>query len=796
MATLVLGVAGAAVGSSLGGPNGARWGWAIGTVIGSWIDRPQVPDTEVGRLSDLKLTGSSYNAPFARVKGKCKVGGNLVWVKVDADGNHLVEHAVRSGGGKGGGGGSVTQYTYSATFAVAFCEGVVFARDFTDPLGGSFIDRGVRIKQLFADDQLIWEDGSSSNIVDPEVYDGTETQSPSATVASTVSGGSVNTCAHRGLAYCVFVDMDLSAYGNRIPNMTAVVETDAMTMADVYGDFAKEAGLVDAELDLALLTDSVTGFVESSRRAPADTLETLCTALDYEQTEVDGLLRPVKRGSLSPVTIDAAHLGATTGADRPVYSRSVKLVSELPGRLTVGFFNVDKDLQAWSESDQRQSADFTNERSVDLPMSLTPAIGRQIAARELDRSWVEAHTFQGSLPIRYLGVAPGDPVLLPTPTGTQRVRIGRQQLAPLGEIVFDAVREDEAVGTQSQAGSPGGSTATTSPTVVVPSAFVAWSGRELRDQDQESAGFYVAATGTAGWRGGKVYYSLDGGTSYIDGPYIARRCVFGEATSALSDSGAVADTFDATNDLDVDLTVSEGTLASASDSQVEAGQNQCVLGDEILGFANVSLTSAFNYTLSRLLRGERSTVMSGHTSGDLFVVATNDLARVSVPESAVGTTVKVKVVSPGQTLADVTAVDVVIAARTPSTIEDAVASIVRPYFVSPVTVQSSTTSTVSWTTFDASATVPDGAVAVILQVIWAMESPDSGDIFADVKVRRQSGDPEYVAAHGSGAGSGDYASSSHQGMFPITSGREFDYSIEAPGFDHGCEIKLIGYWGP
>lgn len=669
MATLILGGIGAAVGSSIGGPSGARWGWAIGTVLGSWIDRPNVPDSDVGKLSDLKLSGSSYDTPFPRVKGKAKVPGCLVWVKVDADGNHLVEHTTTSGGGGkgGGGGGSVTSYTYSATFAVAFAEGVVFNRDFTDSLGGSFTDRGVRIKKIYADDQLVWEDGASSNIVDPAVYDGTEAQSPDATIASTVSGGSSQTCAHRGLAYAVFTDMDLSPYGNRIPNMTAVVETSALDLAAVYTDFATEAGLLPADLELTGLTDPVTGFVELSRRAPADTLETLCTALGYEQTEVDGQLKPVKRGSSTAVTVPAERLGATTSGRRPTYSRSLKQTIDLPSRLTVNFFNSDKDLQAWSESDQRQTVEVENARSLDFPMAMTVAQGKQLAASELDRSWLERHGFTAYLPVYYLDRAPGDALDLPMPTGTQRVRIVKMTLAPFGEIEVQGVLEDSSAFTQSQSGTSGGSTATNNPVVVVPSVFVAWSGKELRDVDQDSPGFYVAAAGGAGWRGGTVWYSLDGGTSYVQGPAITRRCVFGASTSALSASGAVADAYDDTNTVDVDLSTSAGELSSVTDAQIDGGQNQAVLGDEIIGFGNVSLASANNYTLSHILRGERSSTMSGHTTSDLFVVASSDLARVSVGSAYVGSTVKVKVLSPGETLADVTAVDVTIAAATATT---------------------------------------------------------------------------------------------------------------------------------
>jgi hypothetical protein len=97
MATVALGIVGAGVGSSiLGGPLGARVGWATGTLLGGLIDQSGNQQAQSrGRLEDLRITGSSYGVVIPQVWGLAKFGGNLIWSLP------LVESSTSSGG-KGG----------------------------------------------------------------------------------------------------------------------------------------------------------------------------------------------------------------------------------------------------------------------------------------------------------------------------------------------------------------------------------------------------------------------------------------------------------------------------------------------------------------------------------------------------------------------------------------------------------------------------------------------------------------------------------------------------------------------
>jgi hypothetical protein len=201
MASLLLG----AVGSAIGGAataftafgSAVSWGavgGAVGTAAGSIVDSLLISALMPGqsqsgpRLADLRVTSATEGAPIARVFGKMRLGGNLIWA------TDFKEKVNRDRvGGKGGGGAQVKTYTYSASFAVGLCEG---------PIAG--------IGRIWADGKLFKPKGTVYRI-----YLGTEDQEPDPFIEAKTGGSP----AYRGLAYVVFENMALERYGNRIPQM-------------------------------------------------------------------------------------------------------------------------------------------------------------------------------------------------------------------------------------------------------------------------------------------------------------------------------------------------------------------------------------------------------------------------------------------------------------------------------------------------------------------------------------------------------------------------------------------------
>ncbi|MDO8289706.1 MAG: glycoside hydrolase/phage tail family protein [Parvibaculum sp.] len=205
MATLVLSTAGSFIGSALlpAGVNilgaqitGAAIGSAIGAGLGAYVDAKLFGTTMASgqgpRLTSLQVLASSEGAALPRLYGRARLAGQVIWA------TKFEEHAstTTTGGGKGGGGGgaSYTEYSYTVSVAVALCEGPV-----------------TRIGR-------VWADGKPFDLSDTvwRLHKGDETQSADPLIMA-VEGASP---AYRGVAYIVLENIDLAAFGNRVPQLS------------------------------------------------------------------------------------------------------------------------------------------------------------------------------------------------------------------------------------------------------------------------------------------------------------------------------------------------------------------------------------------------------------------------------------------------------------------------------------------------------------------------------------------------------------------------------------------------
>ncbi len=237
MASLAIALAGAGIGSATA--IGASTGWLVGSIIGQLLFPTKGPDVvqEGPRLGDLSVTSSAYGASIPLTYGTIRHAGNMIW----STGLQEVKTTTsQQSGGKGGilgGGGSSTSvtYTYFATFALAFAEGV--ADD---------------VLRIWADGKLIFDKTGEGDDISKaglkfRFYSGSETQVPDSLIEA--DKGANATPAFRGLCYIVFDTLALQDFGNRIPSITAEItfneSTDKPVQSLDYFTIA-EGGLSEA----------------------------------------------------------------------------------------------------------------------------------------------------------------------------------------------------------------------------------------------------------------------------------------------------------------------------------------------------------------------------------------------------------------------------------------------------------------------------------------------------------------------------------------------------------------------
>lgn len=245
MATLALAAVGAAAGGALLPTGlsvlgmtltGATIGSQIGAFAGSYIDNAlfgasgQKRSVEGPRLSDLHITSSTEGAPIPRLYGRARLGGQIIW----SDDIRETIRTSRSGGsGKGapqsGPVTETTEYSYSATFAVALAEGEI-----------SGIGR-------------IWADGAELDLsrITYRLHEGSETQAPDPAVVAIE--GAARAPAYRGLAYVVFENMALADFGNRIPQLSFEVHRSV----EPFGEDIKGVVLIPGSGEFVYATSAV-----------------------------------------------------------------------------------------------------------------------------------------------------------------------------------------------------------------------------------------------------------------------------------------------------------------------------------------------------------------------------------------------------------------------------------------------------------------------------------------------------------------------------------------------------------
>lgn len=263
MATVILQMAGAAVGSVFG-PIGTAIGSAVGSMAGYTIDSALINSTrhiEGARLNSGRIVTAEEGSALPFIYGTARVSGTLIWATRFEE-----EATTERQGGKGG--PKVTTYSYYGNAAYAIAEGEI---------------AGIR---------RVWADGKELDLTEIEmrVYRGTQTQEPDPLIEAKQGAG--NAPAYRGTAYVVFERFPLDDYGNRLPQfqfevMRPVGATARNIRAVALIPGATEYGLMPTPVTDEPLRGQKRSLNRNVKRARSDwtasldELQMLCPSLQH-----------------------------------------------------------------------------------------------------------------------------------------------------------------------------------------------------------------------------------------------------------------------------------------------------------------------------------------------------------------------------------------------------------------------------------------------------------------------------------------------------------------------------------
>lgn len=212
MGKLALTVIGMGIGFALGGPFGAQIGAMVGGMVGNMLFAPTIKGP---RLSDLSVTSSTYGNIIPELYGTMRLAGNVIWSA------GIKEHKHKSVAGKGG--PKQVTYSYTCSWAIAFCKGEVngITRIWADGklIAGNDPATATGTGEVLATSGILNLTKKSKGKFSYRFYTGSEDQVPDQTIIADKGEGNVP--AYRDLAYLIFADMPLEDFGNRLPQITA-----------------------------------------------------------------------------------------------------------------------------------------------------------------------------------------------------------------------------------------------------------------------------------------------------------------------------------------------------------------------------------------------------------------------------------------------------------------------------------------------------------------------------------------------------------------------------------------------
>lgn len=654
MTDIAIPAAGALIGGLIGGGQGAYIGWGIGSMFASSMQKTELPGRQVsvGRLTQaVFVQDSAYGRPIPRPWGLARLAGNVIWTAGIREHVRTETREVRVGSGKSESSytETTTYYWYTCSFAVAICQGPIFA-----------------IRRIWADGKLIYNRAawaSDSEIAASAkldeimtVYTGTETQNPDPLMQSYC--GNTSTPAYRGLAYAVFEDLHLADYGNRIPNLSFEIATDGhmngdyvvphtVSVSAMLDDLAQQAG-ISSNTDTSLVSGQSTGFMLAEQMSALDAVHAICTAYQLDIVESDKLkFHPTDSDSVVTIPEDDLVPRSDAAFDLLTVSRGEE--AALPLRVEVSYLDAARDLQQSVQSTARVATPSKRTVKIELPAVMAATEARQLSEMALYVKWMNRLRFEFRTTLKYLAVEPGDVVTLQRGSDEFALKVTECDVAEDGIMQFQAVAHSAAAWNSVVAGSAGDYDVPVVPGPTPPPTDLFLIDTHCLSDNDDKPLFYVAAgSDDPDWRGAALYRSFDGGQTYSFVELMPLGVV-GHTNNALPDG--ITTTWDEANYIDVSL--ERGALETITELAVLNWGNLAIVGDELVQFQNAELIDTNRYKLTRLLRGRKGTewATGDHSSGERFVLL-SAIGRVDMQVSEINIAYYYKGVSLGGSVED------------------------------------------------------------------------------------------------------------------------------------------------
>lgn len=540
------------IGHAMGGPLGA----AVGALAGGAVDSAVFGRRRGG--GNLLVQRSAYGEVIPRLYGRTRTAGVIIWAL-----------PMKQGGSKGSG-----RKAYATSFAVALSSRRISG-----------------IGRIWADGSEIRNaEGQFSTDTRMRVYTGDGRQAADPIIVAAEGAG--HTPAYQGLAYVVFEDFSVGAFGNRIPNLSFEVFADSdANIGNWLEDLAEGAGV-------SVVTDGtavpgMVGYV-AGREPWTDDVAALSRLADTQLRFSGGRLQLAS--GFRAIALPEVEVGASAGRQDSTSIRSIA-AGDRPRSFTIDYFDPDRDYQAGRQHAHRGRSG--NALVMQEPVVATASMARHIADRQLRRAEASVTTCEMTLSWRWLDLTVGD--ILTIGSRAEQWRVVRREVEDmLVRIVAEAVPYEPTIG---QHEGDGGRALPAPVILYPPTNITVFEAPVSLREGVNGLGVWVAASGASGWQGAEIRWSAGNGEMLLGD--IAMASPSGRLLTALPPGPA--NIWDDKADILLELDAADIPFESRSRTAVLAGANLLRVGEELLQFRAATPMGGNLFRLSGLLRGRYGT---------------------------------------------------------------------------------------------------------------------------------------------------------------------------------------------
>lgn len=404
------------------------------------------------------------------------------------------------------------------------------------------------------------------------------------------------------------------------------------SLSAIVSDICRKTNVLgDADIDVSQLQNiTVPGYVVSDNSTAKDCLTQLSSAYFFDGVESDNLLKFVPRGGDPVATITEDFLAPADGTANASIKETTTQEPELPMRVTVNYYSMERDYQTGSQFAKRLTNPVPTMYSptlvkTEIPIVLTADVAKQMADKALQTAWTNRTSIATTMAWQNILLDPSDVITINMKSGlSYRLRIDKFDIGVDYSIQMTGLTERAVTYTSQAVGDSGsfrvqsaGGSGTASPLIINTPLL-----RDLDDTQGKGSLFYIGFQSETGVKtvGAAIEQSKTGqdytSIGLLTSPAEAGLCM--NALPAVVDGEAT----DEISTLKVAFSNTTITLETISQDDMLTGENAALVGEEVIQFREAVQNDDGSWTLRGLLRGRRGTqyAIRGHLGGENFIL--------------------------------------------------------------------------------------------------------------------------------------------------------------------------------